>query len=98
MINKFEPFDDNVLIKRHDPAKITPGGIHIPTNAEEQRLTAEIVAVGPGFLQEDGNYLPLHVKPGDVVLLKDTAGWGKVDIGGETHVVIAASSCLGRVS
>lgn len=70
----FKPLHDYVLIERSEAEEATTtSGLIIPDTARENSSTAVVVAVGPGTYQK-GKRIPLHVKPGDKVLLTKFAG------------------------
>jgi chaperonin GroES len=50
------------------------GGIVIPDTAREKPQEAEVIAVGPGKLDEEGGRQPMAVKPGDRVLIGKFGG------------------------
>lgn len=68
-----KPLGNRVLIKRAE-AKTTKGGILLPDSAKEKPKMGEVVAVGPGKMDEDGKVLPMHVQVGDKVLFSAYAG------------------------
>lgn len=76
MKNTIRPLHDVLLVKRQEsePAK---GLIHIPEEAREKSIFAEVLAVGPGDRSKTGVLLPVDVKVGDVVLLTKYAGTGQ---------------------
>ena len=59
------PLHDRVLVKRLEVQEQSRGGIIIPDSAKEKPQQAEVVAVGNGKLNEEGEIVPLVVKPGD---------------------------------
>ena len=59
---KFRPLHDRVLIKVLDSEEKTSGGIIIPDTAKEKPQEGEVVAVGPGAMNEAGNCL-LYTSP-----------------------------------
>ena len=64
---KFRPLQDRVLIRQIEQEEKTPGGIIIPDTAKEKPMEGEVVAAGPGARSEDGRIVPLDVKVGDRV-------------------------------
>lgn len=68
------PLHDRVIIKRMEEERTTPGGIVIPDSATEKPIRGEVVAVGKGKIQENGDVRPLDVKVGDKVLFGKFAG------------------------
>jgi chaperonin GroES len=90
----FVPLKDKVLVKRIDQEEKTPGGIIIPDTAKEKPVEGEVLAVGAGVRDEQGNLHELDVKVGDRVLF---AKWGgnEVKINGENYIVMKESDILG---
>jgi chaperonin GroES len=63
-----------VLLRRIDAEEKTAGGIIIPDTAKEKPQEGEILAAGPGGRNEQGQLIPIDVKPGDRVLLGKWSG------------------------
>ena len=68
------PLHDRVLVKRIELQEQVRGGIIIPDTAKEKPQEAEVVAVGPGKLNDEGKRTPLEVQPGDRVLMGKYSG------------------------
>ena len=91
-----QPLADRVLVKRLDEEEEQKvGGIIIPDTAKEKPQEAEIVAVGPGRL-EDGKHIPLEVKEGDKVLIGKYSGT-EVKIEGEEYLIMREDDVLAIV-
>jgi chaperonin GroES len=69
-----KPMGDRVVVKRVGMEEKTAGGIIIPDNAKEKPMEGEVIAVGPGKMDDRGIRIPLDVKVGDRVLLSKYAG------------------------
>ena len=93
---KFRPLHDRVLIKVLDSEEKTAGGIIIPDTAKEKPMEGEIVAVGSGARNDNGDIIPLEVKIGDRVLFGKYSGTD-VSVGGEDLVIIKESDVMGIV-
>ncbi|HEY8129251.1 MAG TPA: co-chaperone GroES [Hyphomicrobium sp.] len=91
---KFRPLHDRVVVRRIDEDEKTPGGIIIPDTAKEKPQQGEIVAVGPGALNEKGEVQALDVKPGDRVLFGKWSGT-EVKIDGQELLIMKESDILG---
>ena len=91
---KFRPLHDRVVVRRIEENDRTKGGIIIPDTAKEKPQQGEIVAVGPGGLDEKGNVQPLDVKPGDRVLFGKWSGT-EVKIDGVELLIMKESDILG---
>ena len=66
----FRPLHDRVVVRRITAEEKTAGGIIIPDTAKEKPQEGEVVAVGPGARNEQGQIVALDVKAGDRVLVK----------------------------
>ncbi|MBR0992255.1 co-chaperone GroES [Bradyrhizobium japonicum] len=92
----FRPLHDRVLVRRIDAEAKTAGGIIIPDTAKEKPQQGEIIAAGPGARNEQGQLVPLDVKPGDRVLFAKWSGT-EVKIDGEELLIMKESDLLGVV-
>ena len=92
----FRPLHDRVLVRRIDAEEKTAGGIIIPDTAKEKPQEGEIVAAGPGARNEQGQLLPIDVKPGDRVLFGKWSGT-EVKIDGQDYLIMKESDLLGVV-
>ena len=59
------PLHDRVVVRRLEEERTSAGGIVIPDSAAEKPMTGEVLAVGNGKVQENGDQRPLDVKVGD---------------------------------
>ena len=91
---KFRPLHDRVLIEVLDSDEKTAGGIIIPDTAKEKPSEGEIVAVGPGALNNDGKRNPIDVKVGDKVLFSKYSG-DEVKIDGQDLIIIKEEDVIG---
>jgi chaperonin GroES len=91
---KVKPLRDRVLVKRLEEAEQKVGGIIIPDSAKEKPQQAEVVAVGSGRLLENGERVPLTVKPKDKVLVGKWSGTD-VKIDGQEYLILKEEDILG---
>ena len=91
---KFRPLHDRVLIKVLDSEEKTSGGIIIPDTAKEKPQEGEVVAVGPGAMNESGKLARMDVKVGDVVLFGKWSGT-EVKIDGKEYSIMKESDIMG---
>ena len=91
---KFRPLHDRVLIKVLDSEEKTSGGIIIPDTAKEKPQEGEVVAVGPGGINETGKVSPMDVKIGDIVLFGKWSGT-EVKIDGKEYSIMKESVIMG---
>ena len=81
------PLHDRVIVKRIESETKTASGIFIPDNAAEKPDQGEVLAVGPGRLDEDGDRIKMDVKVGDRVLFGKYSGQ-TVKVDGEELLVM----------
>jgi chaperonin GroES len=92
----FRPLHDRVLVRRIEAEEKTAGGIIIPDTAKEKPQEGEIVAAGPGGRNEQGQLIPIDVKPGDRVLFGKWSGT-EVKIDGQDYLIMKESDLLGVI-
>lgn len=71
---KIRPLHDRIIVKRLEEERKTASGIVIPDTAAEKPDQGEVLAVGNGKIQENGQVRPLDVKVGDRVLFGKYSG------------------------
>jgi len=91
---QFRPLHDNVLVKRLEAAEEKVGGIIIPDTAKEKPQEGNVLAVGPGKLQDDGTRRPVGVGVGNKILFGKYAGT-EITVDGEELLVLRESDLLG---
>ena len=92
----FRPLHDRVLVRRVEAEEKTAGGIIIPDTAKEKPQEGEVVAVGEGTRDDDGDRIPLDVKAGDRILFGKWSGT-EVRVNGEDLLIMKESDILGIV-
>jgi chaperonin GroES len=93
---KFRPLGDRVVVRRVKEEQKTAGGIIIPDTAQEKPQEGEIIAVGPGALDESGKRVAPEVKVGEFVLFGKWSGT-EVRIDGEDLLIMKESDIMGVV-
>jgi chaperonin GroES len=89
-----KPLADRILVRRIEEQETRKGGIIIPDTAKEKPQEAEIVAVGPGRMNEEGKRIAMEVKKGDRVLIGKYSGTD-VKIDGVEYVILREDDVLG---
>ncbi len=92
----FRPLHDRVVVRRIEADQKTAGGIIIPDSAQEKPSEGEIVAIGEGARDDDGDRIPLDVKAGDRVLFGKWSGT-EVKIDGEDMLIMKESDIMGII-
>jgi chaperonin GroES len=87
------PLQDRVIAKRVEQEEQVRGGIIIPDSAKEKPQEAEVVAVGPGKVLEDGKRSTMDVKAGDRVLVGKYSG-SEIKYEGEDLVILREDEIL----
>ncbi len=91
---KIRPLNDRLLVKRLAEEEKTAGGIIIPDSAKEKPAEGEVVAVGPGKLNDKGERVALQVVAGDRVLFSKYGGTD-VKFDGEDYLIMREDDVLG---
>ena len=92
----FRPLHDRVVVRRIEADQKTAGGIIIPDSAQEKPSEGEIVAVGEGARDDDGDRIPMDVSAGDRVLFGKWSGT-EVKIDGEDLLIMKESDIMGII-
>ena len=93
---KFRPLGDRVVVRRVQEDQKTPGGIIIPDTAQEKPQEGEVIAVGPGALDEHGKRVQPEVKAGDFVLFGKWSGT-EVKVDGQDLLIMKESDVMGVI-
>lgn len=93
---KIRPLNDRILVKRLEGEAKTAGGIIIPDSAKEKPAEGEVVAVGPGKLNDAGQRVEMGVKVGDRVLFSKYGGTD-VKLDGEDYLIMREDDILGVI-
>jgi len=93
---KFRPLHDRAVVRRLNAEEKTAGGIIIPDTAQEKPMEGEVLAVGPGARNEQGQIVPLEVKAGDRILFGKWSGT-EVKLDGEELLIMKESDIMGIV-
>ena len=88
------PLNDRILVKRLEQEEKTAGGIIIPDSAQEKPAEGEIVAVGPGKMNDAGQRAAMDVNAGDRVLFSKYGGTD-VKFDGQNFLIMREDDILG---
>ena len=91
---KFRPLHDRVVVRRLEEEQKTSGGIIIPETAQEKPSTGEVLAVGNGIKNDNGEIASLDVTAGDKVLFGKWSGT-EVKIDGDDLLIMKESDIMG---
>jgi len=93
---KIRPLNDRILVKRLEQEGITAGGIIIPDSAKEKPAEGEVVAVGNGKMNDNGERVALEVKAGDKVLFSKYGGTD-VKVDSVDYLIMREDDILGII-
>ena len=93
---KFQPLGHRVLVKRLEQEEKLKGGIILPDAAKKKQEQAEVIAVGTGKIDKNGQTVPMPVKIGDVILMEKYSGQ-EVTIDDQEYVIVKADELIAIV-
>lgn len=88
-----KPLGNRVVIRVLEQEEKTASGIFLPDTAKEKPSQGEVVAVGPGKLQDDGKRVALDVKVGDKIIFSKYAGT-EVKFEGTKYLIVSERDIL----
>jgi chaperonin GroES len=89
-----KPLEDRIVVKPLDAEQTTASGLVIPDTAKEKPQEGEVIAVGPGRFNEDGDErIPMDVAVGDKVIYSKYGGT-EVKYSGEEFLILSARDVL----
>ena len=88
------PLHDRVVVRRIEGDEMSAGGIALPDTASEKPSQGEILAVGPGKVDDNGERRKPDVVVGDKIIFGQYAG-STVKIDGEELLILAETEIFG---
>lgn len=95
MALKIEPLADRVVVKPLPKEEVTRSGIILPDTAKEKPQEGEVIAVGPGRVNDEGKKIPMDVKVGNKVIYARYAGT-ELKLDGEEYIILRESDILAK--
>ena len=92
-----KPLEDRIVVKAVEAEQTTASGLVIPDTAKEKPQEGEVLAIGPGRIDDNGNRVPLDVSVGDKVIYSKYGGT-EVKYAGEDYLILSARDVLAVVS
>ena len=93
----FTPLHDRVVVRRIESDEKTAGGLIIPESAKEKPSEGEIISVGAGLRDEDGDRITLDVKAGDKILFGKWSGQ-EITLDGEELLIMKETDIMGIIA
>lgn len=95
---KVQPLGDRLVVKVLEVIEEkTKSGLYVPDTAKEKPQEAEVLAVGPGALNDKGERVPVDVKVGDKVIFSKYAGT-EVKFDGEEYLILSERDILAKIA
>ena len=91
-----KPLEDRIVVKSLEAEQTTASGLVIPDTAKEKPQEGEVLAVGPGRIDDKGNRVPLDISVGDRVIYSKYGGT-EIKHGGEEYLILSARDVLAVV-
>lgn len=88
-----KPLGDRLVVKPLEEEEMTPGGIVLPETAKEKPQKGEVLAVGPGSRDDEGNRVAMDVSVGDKVLYAKYGGT-EIKMDGDKLLILRESDVL----
>ena len=92
-----KPLEDRVVVRTLEAEQTTASGLVIPDTAKEKPQEGEVLAVGPGRIDDKGQRVPIDVAVGDKVIYSKYGGT-EVKYKGEEFLILSARDILAVVS
>lgn len=94
---KIQPLGDRLVVKVVEVTEEkTKSGLYVPDTAKEKPQEADVLAVGPGALNEKGERIPMDIAVGDKVIFSKYAGT-EVKLDGEEYLIMSERDILAKI-
>jgi len=95
---KIQPLGDRLVVKVAEvAAEKTKSGLYVPDTAKEKPQEGEVLAVGPGALNDKGERMPMDVAVGDKVIFSKYGGT-EIKLDGEEYLVMSQRDILAKIN
>ena len=93
---KLVPLADRIVITPLKQEEVTSSGLVIPDTAKEKPQQGEVVAVGPGRLDDNGKRVVMDLSVGDRILYAKYTGT-EVKLDNEEYIVLNEKDVLAKL-
>ena len=93
---KIIPLADRLVVKNVQQEEVLASGLVIPDTAKEKPQQGEVIAVGPGRLDENGKRVPMDIEVGDTIIYAKYSG-NEVKIDQEEYLILSEKDVLAKV-
>jgi len=91
-----KPLEDRIVVQAVEAEQTTASGLVIPDTAKEKPQEGEVLAVGPGRIDDNGNRVPMDVAVGNRVIYSKYGGT-EIKYAGEDYLILSARDVLAVV-
>jgi len=93
---QIKPLEDRIVVQTLEAEQTTASGLVIPDTAKEKPQEGEVLAVGPGRVDDQGNRVPLDISVGDTVIYSKYGGT-EIKYSGEEYLILSARDVLAKI-
>lgn len=93
---KLVPLADRIVITPLKQDEVTASGLVIPDTVKEKPQQGEVIAAGPGRLDDNGKRVPLEVGVGDRILYAKYTGT-EVKLDNNEYIVLNEKDVLAKL-
>ena len=93
---KIVPLADRLVVKNVQQEEVLASGLVIPDTAKEKPQQGEVLAVGPGRLDDNGKRVPMDIAVGDVIVYAKYSG-NELKIDQEEYLILSEKDVLAKI-
>ena len=93
---KIIPLADRLVVKNIQQEEVLASGLVIPDTAKEKPQQGEVIAVGPGRVDDKGNRVPMEINVGDVIIYAKYSG-NDIKLDQEEYLILSEKDVLAKV-
>ena len=94
---RIQPLADRLVVKNVEQEQTLASGLVIPDTAKEKPQQAEVVAVGPGRIDDDGKRVAMEVQVGDIVVYAKYSG-NEIKIDQDEYLILSEKDVLAKIN
>src|SRR5262245_4881987 len=91
------PLADKLVVKNVEQEQTLASGLVIPDTAKEKPQQAEVVAVGPGRVDDNGKRVPMEISVGDIVVYAKYSG-NEIKLDQEEYLILSEKDVLAKIA
>jgi chaperonin GroES len=96
MVCNIIPYGDRILVQKFEAKETTSGGIILPEAAKEKPMIAKVISVGKGTRKDNGDYIQIDLKEGDVVFFSKYSGTEIKDLDGSEYFLLSERDIIAK--